>query len=114
MTSAPYDRTPVADPSVLGVDPDALEALFARVQQDVDARRVPSCQLALARDGQVAAWRAFGDAPVESRYVIFSATKAVVAGAVWILIGEGALDVSRPVASIISEFASNGKDAITV
>ncbi len=59
-------------------------------------------------------WRAFGDAPVESRYVMFSATKAVVAGAVWILIGEGALDVSRPVASLIPEFAPNGKDAITV
>jgi CubicO group peptidase (beta-lactamase class C family) len=33
---------------------------------------------------------------------------------VWILIGEGALDVSRPVASLIPEFAPNGKDAITV
>jgi CubicO group peptidase (beta-lactamase class C family) len=114
MTSAPYLRSPVADPSGLGVDPDALEALFARVQQDVDAGRVPSCQLALARNGQVAVWRAFGDAPVESRYVMFSATKAVVAGAVWILIGEGALDVSRTVASLIPEFAPNGKDAITV
>jgi CubicO group peptidase (beta-lactamase class C family) len=114
MTSAPFDRSPVGDPAGLGVDPGALEALFARVQQDVDAGRVPSCQLALARNGQVAVWRAFGDAPVESRYVMFSATKAVVAGAVWILIGEGALDVSRTVASLIPEFAPNGKDAITV
>jgi CubicO group peptidase (beta-lactamase class C family) len=114
MTGAPYDRNPVADPGELGIDPSALEALLDRVQQDVDARRLPSCQLALARDGQVAVWRAFGNAPVESRYVIFSATKAVVAGAVWILIGEGSLDVSRTVASLIPEFAANGKDAITV
>ena len=114
MTNAPYDRRPVADPSELGVDPVALDALFTRVQHDVDAGRLPSCQLALARDGKVAVWRAFGAAPVESRYVIFSATKAVVAGAVWILIGEGALDVSRPVASLIPEFATNGKDVITV
>ncbi|MDQ1433248.1 MAG: hypothetical protein QOF59_64 [Actinomycetota bacterium] len=114
MTGAPYDRNPVADPGELGIDPSALEALLDRVQQDVDARRLPSCQLALARDGQVAVWRAFGDAPVESRYVIFSATKAVVAGAVWILIDEGSLDVSRTVASLIPEFAANGKDAITV
>jgi CubicO group peptidase (beta-lactamase class C family) len=114
MTSAPYDRSPVADPAGLGLDPSAIETLFARVQQDVDAGRVPSCQLALARNGQVAVWRAFGAAPLESRYVMFSATKAVVAGAVWILIGEGALDVSRPVASLIPEFAPNGKDAITV
>ncbi|MDQ1385109.1 MAG: hypothetical protein QOG65_2488, partial [Actinomycetota bacterium] len=86
MTRAPYDRNPVADPTDLGIDPDALRALIDRVQQDVDAGRLPSCQLALARDGQVAVWRAFGDAPVESRYGIISATKAVVAGAVWILI----------------------------
>ncbi|MDQ1459821.1 MAG: hypothetical protein QOI08_1305 [Actinomycetota bacterium] len=114
MTRAPYDRRPVADPTDLGIDPSALEALFGRVQQDVDAGRLPSCQLALARDGQVAVWRAFGNGPVESRYVIFSATKAVVAGAVWVLIGEGSLDVSRTVASLIPEFAANDKDAITV
>ena len=114
MPSAPYDRTPVADPAELGIDPVALDALFARVQQDVDAGRLPSCQLALARDGRVAVWRAFGDAPVESRYVMFSATKAVVAGAVWILIGEGLIDITLPVAALVPEFATNGKDAITV
>ena len=50
----------------------------------------------------------------ESRYVIFSSTKPVVAAAVWILMGEGAIDVSRRVAEIIPEFAANGKDVITV
>ncbi len=114
MTTAPFDRLPAADPAELGVDPDALDALCARVQQDVDAGRLPSCQIALARDGRIAVWRAFGAAPVESRYVIFSATKAVIAGAVWILMGEGLLDVTRPVAEIVPEFAPNGKDAITV
>ena len=114
MPSAPYERRPVSDSAELGIDPVALDALFGRVQQDVDAGRLPSCQLALAREGKVGVWRAFGDAPVDSRYVIFSATKAVVAGAVWILIGEGLLDVTRPVAALIPEFAPNGKDAITV
>jgi len=114
MAGTPYDRRPVADPAELGLDAEALEALFTRVQQDVDAGRLPSCQLALARAGRIAVWRAFGDAPVESRYVMFSATKAVVAGAVWILIGEGLLDITLPVAAVIPEFAPNGKDAITV
>jgi len=114
MAKPPYERRPVDDPTELGIDPAALDALCQRVQQDVDAQRLPSCQLALARDGRLAVWRAFGDAPVESRYVIFSATKAVVAGAVWILIGEGLLDVASPVAAIVPEFAPNGKDAITV
>src|SRR6478609_9525842 len=114
MTPAPFDRRPAADPTELGIDPVALDALFERVGRDVGAGRLPSCQIALARDGRLAVWRAFGDAPVESRYVIFSATKAVVAGAVWILIGEGLLDVASPVAAIVPEFAPNGKDAITV
>src|SRR5438552_15268864 len=108
MPSVPYERRPVADPDRLGIDPAALDALFTRVQQDIDAGRLPSCQLALARDGRVAVWRAFGDAPVDSRYVMFSATKAVVAGAGWVLISEGLLAVTRPVAALNPEFPPHG------
>jgi len=114
MPSVPFDRRAVENPAELGIDPDALDVLFARVQQDVDAGRLPSCQIALARDGRVAVARAFGAATPDSRYVIFSATKAVVAGAMWILIGEGLVDVARPVASLVPEFAPNGKEAITI
>jgi CubicO group peptidase (beta-lactamase class C family) len=114
MAAAPFDRTPIADPSELGIDPAALDALLERVQVEVDSKRMPSCQIALARDGKVAVRRTIGDAAPESRYVMFSATKAVVAGAVWILMGEGELDVSRRVAEFIPEFATNGKDVITV
>ena len=93
MTGSPYDRRPVADPAELGIDTDALDELFTRVQVDIDEGRLPSCQVALARDGQVEVWRTFGARAGESRYVMFSATKAVVAGAVWMLIGDGVLDV---------------------
>jgi len=109
-----FDRTPVSDPSELGIDADKLQDLFARVQVNIDEGQMPSCQIALARNGKVAVWRTFGDAEPESRYVIFSATKPIVAGAVWVLIGEGAIDVSRRVADVIPEFGSNGKDAITI
>ena len=64
MAGTPYDRRPVADPAELGIDATALDALFTRVQVDVDEGRLPSCQVALARDGQVAVWRTFGDAAV--------------------------------------------------
>jgi CubicO group peptidase (beta-lactamase class C family) len=75
---------------------------------------LPSCQLALARDGKLAAFETLGDATPDTRYVIFSATKAIVAGAAWILIGEGTLDVSKLVGDYIPEFATNGKEVITV
>jgi CubicO group peptidase (beta-lactamase class C family) len=114
MTTDPFETRPVEDPSELGVDPDALAALVERAQRDVDAGLVPGCQFTLARHGRVAATVALGDAEPASRFVMYSATKAVVASAVWILIGEGSLDVSRPVVDYIPEFAPNGKDGITV
>lgn len=108
------DHNPAPDPAALGIDAGKLDELCQRVQQDVDAGRLPSCQIALARDGKIAAWRTFGDAAPGSRYVIFSATKPVIASAIWILIGEGALDISRRVGELVPEFATNGKDVITV
>jgi CubicO group peptidase (beta-lactamase class C family) len=113
MTAA-FDRTPVDDPAELGIDAMAVDELLARAQIDVDAGRLPSCQLAIAREGRVAVWRTLGEAAAESRYVIFSATKAVVAGAVWVLIGDGTLDITRRVCDVIPEFAANGKDVITI
>jgi CubicO group peptidase (beta-lactamase class C family) len=114
MASVPFDPHPAADPASFGIDPEKLADLYARAQVDVDAGRIPSCQIAIARDGKVAVWHTIGAAEPESRYTIFSSTKPVVASAIWILIGEGGLDVSRRVAELIPEFGTNGKDVITV
>lgn len=106
--------TPVFEPESLGIDAARLDELRSRVRREIDAGLLPSCQFALARDGRLAAFEAFGDAGSETRYVIFSATKAFVASAAWLLIGEGSLDIERRVASYIPEFATNGKDVVTV
>jgi CubicO group peptidase (beta-lactamase class C family) len=102
------------DPESLGVDAGRLEELRTRVRREVDAGLLPSCQFALAKDGKLAAFEAFGDAGPDTRCVIFSATKAFVASACWLLIGEGSLDIDRRVAEYIPEFATNGKDVVTV
>src|SRR5436190_10276428 len=109
MSDAPFTRRAGDDPTSLGLDADAIADLIARAQREIDEGHVPSCQLAFARDGRLALWVTLGDAAPESRYVIFSSTKPVVAAAIWILIGEGAIDVSRRVAEIVPEFATNGK-----
>src|SRR6476469_8020562 len=114
MTDAPYTHQVADDPVELGLDADAIADLIARAQREIDEGHVPSCQLAFARDGRLALWVTLGDAAPESRYVIFSSTKPVVAAAIWILMGEGAIDVSRRVSEIIPEFATNGKEAITI
>src|SRR2546429_635775 len=105
---------PVAGPESLGIDTQRLEELRTRVRREVDDGLLPSCQFALARDGQLAAFETVGAAGPKTRYVIFSATKAFVASAAWLLIGDGSLDVDRRVAAYIPEFPTNGKDVVTV
>ena len=55
----------------------------------------------------------FGARP-DTRFLIFSLTKSIVAGAVWLLIGEGSLSPSTHVADVVPEFGTFGKDVVTV
>jgi CubicO group peptidase (beta-lactamase class C family) len=112
-----------ARPEDVGIDSDRLEALFARARRDVDEGVLPSAQVAVARRGKLAGVRAFGravqggaerPATDATLYCIFSATKAVVAVATWLLFEEGLLRLDERVADIIPEFGSNGKEVITV
>ncbi len=106
--------TDVVDPESLGIDAGRLDELRTRARREIDSGLLPSCQFALAKDGQLAAFEAVGDAGLDTRYVIFSATKAFVASTAWQLIGDGSLDVDRRVAEYIPEFATNGKEVVTV
>lgn len=90
-----------------------LGHLFDRARREVD-ERLPACQLAVAQDGELLGFETFGEATNETRFLIWSCTKAVVAGVVWQLMGEGRIDVERTVASYLPEFASHGKDVVTV
>ena len=90
-----------------------LSELFARAEQEVDRGRLPSCQLAVGR-GPAIVTAAFGSATADSRYVLFSLTKTLVAGAVWALISDGLLRAGTFVADVIPEFAANGKQEVTV
>jgi CubicO group peptidase (beta-lactamase class C family) len=114
VSAPPFTRTIEEAPADHGIDAVALDDLVARAQREIDEDRLPSCQLAFARDGKLAVWITLGAAEAGSRYVIFSATKPVVASALWILMGEGAIDVTRRVAELVPEFGTNGKDVITV
>ena len=93
---------------------DAIDTLLARARREIDAGLLPSCQIALARYGELEVFEAYGDATTDTHYVVFSATKAFVASLVWVLIGEGLIDVRKRVVDYIPEFAPNGKDGITV
>ncbi len=102
------------DPQRAGLDPDKVLALLQRVGREVEAGLLPSAQVALARHGKLAVFASFGAADSESLYVIFSATKAIVAAAAWLLIEEGKLMETQRVAEIVPEFSTHGKGAVRV
>jgi CubicO group peptidase (beta-lactamase class C family) len=86
----------------------------ADAARETVAGGVPACQVAVAVDGEVQLFEAFGDATTSSLFPIYSATKPLTASAIWQLIGEGLLDVSKRVVEYIPEFDTNGKDVVTV
>ena len=91
----------VADPAEVGVDPDALAALLARARREIDDGLLGSCQLAVAAGDRLVAYETIGDAAPDSRYVIFSCTKALVVGAFWLLLAEGTVTLDQTVAEIV-------------
>jgi CubicO group peptidase (beta-lactamase class C family) len=94
----------------------ALEALRTRARREVDDGILPAAQWAVAINGEVVAGETVGDVPAGdvSRFVVYSATKAVVASAVWQLLAEGSLHLDDRVADHVPEFKTNGKDVVTV
>ncbi|MGH7932090.1 MAG: serine hydrolase domain-containing protein [Candidatus Binataceae bacterium] len=111
------------DPRQVGLDPAKVSELLKRTAREVEEGLLPSCQVAIARNGKIGAMKSFGRAVQggadkavtnETLYSVFSCTKAIISSAIWILLGEGKLDVSERAADIVPEFSSNGKDQITV
>jgi CubicO group peptidase (beta-lactamase class C family) len=96
------------------IDQKKLDGLLTRARREIDSGLLPSCQVAVAQDGELVTFEAFGDATTETRYPMFSCTKAIVASAVWLLIADGSLKTEQRVVELIPEFGTNGKDAVTV
>src|SRR5713101_7973104 len=110
-------------PREVGLDPAKVDELFKRAQREVAEGLLPSCQIAIARSGRIGAMKTVGyavqggtDKPAtdQTLYCVFSCTKAIVSSAIWILLGDGKLELNERAADIVPEFGTNGKDAITV
>ena len=97
-----------------GLVPERVKALDERVQREIDEGLLPSCQYAIAKDGEVIVQRTYGDATDDTRYCIFSSTKAFAVSAFWTLLGEKKVSISDRVADILPGFEENGKENVTV
>ncbi len=92
----------------------AVQALMDRARREIDEGLLPGCQVALGLNGELVHFESLGDARDDTRYAIFSATKPFVASTVWLLLAEGELALDDTIASRVPEFASNGKEDITL
>ena len=101
-------------PEDVGVDRGRLELFLSRARLEVDSGVLPSAQVAVARRGRLVAFETYGQATNEHRYILQSVGRTVVAAAAWKLLGEGLLALDERVGDVIPEFATNGKEAVTV
>ena len=118
------DQSLVAEsPESVGIDPEALATLFERAEKEVREGLLPSAQIAIAREGKIAAMASFGrarfggteaEARDDSLYAVFSCTKAITSAAAWLLLQEGKLSTEERVVDVVPEFGTNGKEVVTV
>ena len=97
-----------------GIGPARLDVFLRRVRLEVDAGTLPSAQVAVARHGRLVAFETLGAARAESRYILQSVGRTIVAAVVWKLLGDGLLALDERIGDIIPEFATNGKDVVTL
>src|SRR5260370_10224291 len=99
-------------PREAGLDAAKVDELFKRAERAVNEGLLPSCQIATARNGKIGAMKAFGHAvqggavkpaTIETLYCVFSCTKTIVSSAIWILIGDGKLDIKEPPSAIFPQ-----------
>ena len=99
---------------------DDFGSLLLYVENIVENRQLPCAVLGIASRNEVIGIDAFGTWPNKKRlktddiFLLFSATKPIVALAVMKLWEHGNLHLHEPVIKYIPEFAANGKENITI
>ena len=107
----------------VGLAADPLDRLFHIIDEHVATGRYPGAQIAIARNGQLAVVKTFGDRTIDparvpahddTLWLLYSNTKVLTACAVWLLVERGALRFTDAVAAHVPEFKKHGKGEITV
>jgi CubicO group peptidase (beta-lactamase class C family) len=112
MTDLPF--LPAARPDDVGLDPARLARIRDVFAREVERGRVPGVVSLVARKGRLAWFDCLGvqdpatGAPMarESIFRVYSMTKPIVSVAVMMMLEEGRLLLSDPVAKVLPEFAS--------
>src|ERR1044071_6940066 len=91
---------PQSTPEALHFRAHPLAELDRLIRRHIDEGYYPGCQIALARHGELALYKSYGNARVDpdpvpavedTIWLLFSNTKVLTMGAVWALVEEGML-----------------------
>jgi len=106
------------------LDAARLAQIDDLVAQDIEARKLPGCVVAIGRTGGIGFLKAYGrrqiqpsEEPmtVDTVFDMASVTKpTATATSIMLLVERGLVRLRSPVAEYIPEFAANGKDQITI
>lgn len=114
---------PSSNPQALGFALKPLEHLDHLIRAHIEEGRYPGAQIALARNGQLALSRCYGDArtggqrvpaTADTLFLLSSQTKVLTSSAVWALVEEGRLSFMDKISDQLPEFARRGKADITL
>ncbi len=105
---------PMASPDQSGLCSERATRLLAVLQSEIDRQRLPGAVVLVARHGKVALFESLGaqnpgtGEPMtrDSIFRIYSMTKPIVSVAVMMLMEQGCVMLSDPVAKYLPEFAS--------
>ena len=92
----------------------AVNALRDRIRAEIDDGHSNAAQFAIGLQGEIAAAESFGTATPASRFVIFSATKVMVAMSLLPHLADGTIELTAPVARYLPGFGDNGKQHVSV
>jgi CubicO group peptidase (beta-lactamase class C family) len=111
------------DPADVGIDPDRLEDVFARVARRATDGRYPGAVALVARHGVVVGERAFGvrlagsteATTTDTLYDLESMTKVLATATLaMLLVQRRKISLTDPVAKYLPDFATNGKGGVQV
>ncbi len=117
-------RLPHVAPADAGLSADKLQQIDAIVQEGLDQKKMPGCVVLVGRRDKIVLLKAYGNKRLEPTtepmttdtvFDLASLTKPIAtATSVMILVDQGNLELDEPVATYLPEFATNGKEKVTV
>ena len=106
-----------------GLNSELLNKAYRLLEESVEAGKIPGAAILVARHGIAMEPRCFGhispepDSPPiqpDTMFILASVTKPMTVAAVMLLVEGGKISLDDPVASIIPEFGTHGKEQVTI